>query len=191
MSEASKNCDDCRLEIPPLSPGGICPRCIFGTGDEPEGEVPGIEIGDLLGEGSFGQVYDGFQVDLSLRRVAVKIAREGSLSSSLRERFRAEMQILALMNHPNIARFVTSGETQSGRPFYAMEFVEGRELRGGQYSKVEILKTMAALCDTVAHAHQRGVVHRDLKASNVLIEEETLTPKIIDFGIARVLSGPL
>lgn len=72
-----------------------------------------------------------------------------------------------------------------------MEFVEGRELRGGQYSKVEILKTMAALCDAVAHAHQRGVVHRDLKASNVLIEEETLTPKIIDFGIARVLSGPL
>ncbi len=196
MGDFPEKCEGCGSVIPEESPLGFCPRCVFSGGAERVGGiVEGIELGRRLGEGGFGEVFEGFQQEMPMGKVAVKIAREGAFSRGLAERFQVEMQVLALMDHPGITRFLESGKTSCGRLYYTMEYVEGRDLgewgREEKRGAGEILEMMEALCEAVAHAHQRGVLHRDLKAENVLVPEVSGRPKIIDFGIARVLSGPL
>ncbi len=196
MAVFPDKCELCGKVIPEESPLGLCPHCVFSEhGGKVADVIPGIELGRRLGEGGFGEVYEGFQLGMPMGRVAVKIAREGTFSQRVVERFQVEMQILALMDHPGITRYLDSGKTSCGRLYYSMEHVEGRDLgiwaRECKRTHGEILGMMERLCEAVVHAHQRGVMHRDLKAENVLVGKTGDVPKIIDFGIARVLSGPL
>lgn len=178
-------CTECGHDIPEASPSGICPRCCFASlPARTDTLIEGIELGELLGEGSFGQVFAGTQLDFSLREVAVKIMREPALE---RQRFLDEMQIVALLKHPNIAQLHSSGTTRDGRLYYTMELVDGVCLGQGGFDPLPV---MIQLAGAVAHAHQQGVIHRDLKPSNVLLMEDG-TVKVIDFGIARVVSGPI
>jgi|GEM_PF-7037017 len=101
-------CEQCGQPIPDASPLGICPRCCFTASfdDQTDGLIEGIELGELIGKGSFGEVYAGVQTDYSLREVAVKIMKDSGVE---RGRFLEEMQILALLKHRNIAQLFTSG----------------------------------------------------------------------------------
>ena len=193
-------CEQCESPIPKNSPFGICPRCCFGAVDrgaaqQNQEDIDGIELGEVIGEGAFGMVYDGVQLDYSLRRVAVKVMRGSGFDAGHRARFLEEMQILALLKHPHIAQLLASGQMKDERPYYAMEFIDGSKLddfsRDKQPTQERILELMIQLTQAVSHAHQRGIVHRDLKPANVLIESESGEAKVIDFGIARILSGPL
>lgn len=158
--------------------------------------VEGYRLRKLLGEGGFGQVYEAEQLEPIRRPVAMKVLRHGCSTREMLARFEQERQALALMNHPHIARIFDAGETEDGRPYIAMELVEGgtidvaaRDL--GLREKVSLMRHVAR---AVAHAHLKGIIHRDLKPSNVLIaggDGGILEPKVIDFGIAKALDGPL
>jgi serine/threonine protein kinase len=107
-------------------------------------------------------------------------------------RFRAERQILASLDHPNIARLLDGGSTAQGVPFFAMEYIEGQPLTeycaAHQCTNTERLKLFREVCDALQYAHQNLVVHRDIKPSNILVTSEGV-PKLLDFGIAK-LHGP-
>jgi WD40 repeat protein len=158
--------------------------------------VDGYRLVRRLGEGGFGLVYEAEQQSPIRRRVALKILRQGCSTRDLLARFEQERQALALMNHPHIATIHDAGVTGDGRPYIAMELVEGgtideaaRDL--GRRDKIILLRDVAL---AVAHAHHRGVIHRDLKPSNLLVrrgDDGRLSPKVIDFGIAKALDGPL
>ena len=153
-------------------------------------------IEELLGEGGMGVVYEARQREPLTRRVALKLVKAGMDSRELLARFAAERQVLARLQHPNIARVHDAGTTPNGRPYFVMELVEGRRIdedcdqRGLPVR--ERVALVATLCRAMEHAHRRGVLHRDLKPSNVLVTDEAgqPLPKIIDFGIAKVLFGP-
>ncbi|MGH9363540.1 MAG: serine/threonine-protein kinase, partial [Thermoanaerobaculia bacterium] len=143
-----------------------------------------------LGEGGMGAVYEALQ-DSPRRRVALKVTASRLTSEALVKRFEHESQILGLLEHPGIARIYEAGtaETAEGRvPYFAMELIEGRpltdHLRQRRLGLREKLDLIARICDAVEHAHQRGVIHRDLKPGNMLVDREG-NPKILDFGIAR------
>lgn len=178
-------CNGCGQEIPDKSPFGICPQCCFSSFPKHNDDlIEGIELGEKLGEGSFGEVYFGVLLESSPAEVAVKILRESHLE---RSRFLEEMEILSLLSHRNIAQLRSSGETRDGRPYYAMELVEGVSI---DQSKVTPMSAMIQLTEAIAHAHQNGIIHRDLKPSNILVTPDG-SIKVIDFGIARIFSGPL
>lgn len=158
--------------------------------------IEGYKLLRLLGEGGFGMVYEAEQRVPIRRHVALKLLRPGHTTRELLARFEQERQMLALLNHPHIAGIYDAGETEDGRPFIAMELVRGRtidlhardlDLRG----KVTLMRDV---CRAVAHAHHKGIIHRDLKPSNILItrpEDGPPEPRVIDFGIAKALDGPL
>jgi non-specific serine/threonine protein kinase/serine/threonine-protein kinase len=153
-------------------------------------------IVELLGAGGMGAVFLAEQERPIRRRVAVKLIRASAASVHTLQRFEAERQALALMQHPTIAQVYDAGTTESGEPYFAMELVDGAPIttycdsrRLGMRERLELL---CAVCEGVNHAHQKGIIHRDLKPSNVLVEETPdPTPKIIDFGIAKALDEPL
>lgn len=158
--------------------------------------VNGYHLVKLLGEGGFGMVYEAEQTLPIRRSVALKILRPGFTTRELLARFEQERQALALMNHPHIARIHDAGETDDGRPFIAMEMVGGPTI--DRYARDatprEIVRMMAMVCHAVAHAHHKGIIHRDLKPSNILVAttaDGTPEPRVIDFGIAKALEGPL
>jgi len=144
-----------------------------------------------LGRGGMGQVLLAEQERPVRRQVALKVIKAGMSSGEIVARFESERQVLALMNHSNIARVYDAGETESGGPYFVMEYVEGEPIT--EYCKVRKLSRRARLelliqvCDGVQHAHQKGIIHRDLKPSNVMVCEEDgrPVPKIIDFGVAK------
>ena len=148
-------------------------------------------IGERLGEGGFGAVYAAAQEGEISRRVAIKLLRPGAASAQVLARFRRERHILALMKHPNIAQVYDAGETADGRPFIAMELVEGPTItRYCDERKLGIRQRLGLfrqVCHAVQHAHTKGVIHRDIKPSNVLVATDDGRPvvKVIDFGIAR------
>ena len=150
-----------------------------------------------IGEGGCGVVYMAEQEIPVRRRVALKIIKLGMDTKSVVARFEAERQALALMDHPNIARVLDAGATESGRPYFVMELVRGvkiteycdqNELDTGQRLKLFIL-----VCQAIQHAHQKGVIHRDIKPSNILVTiiDGLPVPKVIDFGIAKAIEGRL
>jgi serine/threonine protein kinase len=150
---------------------------------------------ERLASGGMGEVYLAEQEGPVRRRVAVKLIRPGLDTREVVRRFELERQTLALMQHPNIARVYDAGETDSGQPYFAMEYVDGVSItdycelrRLGTRARLELL---AQVCDGVQHAHQKGVIHRDLKPSNVLVEEHDgrPIPKVIDFGVAKATAG--
>ncbi len=144
-----------------------------------------------IGEGGMGVVYLAEQEAPVRRQVALKIIKPGLDSAEVVARFEAERQALALMSHENIARVLDAGETNTGRPFFVMEVVNGISIT--KYCDQETLTPRQRLelflpvCQAVQHAHQKGIIHRDLKPSNVLIalDDGRPVPKIIDFGVAK------
>ena len=145
----------------------------------------------LVGEGGMGSVYEAEQ-DHPRRIVALKIIKPGLASSEMLRRFEREWQALGRLQHPGIAQIYEAGTADTGsgpQPYFAMEFIVGRTLT--QYAAERELDTrrrlelVTRMCDAVQHAHERGLIHRDLKPGNILVDAAG-QPKILDFGVARL-----
>ncbi len=144
-----------------------------------------------IGWGGMGTVYEAMRADEAFRRrVAIKIVRREMATQLVLQRFRHERQILAELNHPNIAGLLDGGVTADGRPFFAMEYVEGQPIDEFCRARTPGVRDRIALflevCDAVQYAHRSLIVHRDLKPSNILVTASG-RPKLLDFGIAKLL----
>src|SRR6266850_6759087 len=150
-----------------------------------------------IGEGGYGIVYLAEQEEPVRRRVALKVVRLGMDTEEIIARFEAERQALALMDHPNIAKVLDAGATETGRPYFVMELVRGIKITDfcddNKMSIADRLKLFIQVCQAIQHAHQKGVIHRDIKPSNILvtINDGVPVPKVIDFGIAKATQGRL
>jgi len=145
----------------------------------------------VLGHGGVGTVYLGERIDRQYSaQVAVKVVESATLHSEILERFRAERQILARLNHPHIGRLLDAGETGAGVPYLVMEYIHGEPIdRYCNNNKLTIearLRLFLKVCEAVQFAHQNLIVHRDLKPGNILVTADG-TPKLLDFGIAKLL----
>ncbi len=162
----------------------------------PAEESQGDQIGryhllELIGEGAWGSVWMAQQTEDINRRVAVKILKLGLDTKEFLARFEAERQMLAMMEHPNIARVLDAGATEYGRPYLVMELIKGMQLL--KYADIKRLtisdrvKLFIKVCHALQHAHQKGVIHRDIKPSNILVSilDDEVSPKVIDFGVAK------
>src|SRR5437867_11834504 len=144
-----------------------------------------------IGEGGCGVVYMAEQEEPVRRRVALKVIKLGMDTKSVIARFEAERQALAMMDHPNIAKVLDAGATETGRPFFVMELVKGIKITDfcdqNNLSTRGRLDLFVQVCRAVQHAHQKGIIHRDLKPSNILVtlHDGVPVPKVIDFGIAK------
>src|SRR3989449_8756310 len=147
-----------------------------------------------MGEGGMGVVWVAQHTEPVQRKVALKLIKAGMDSRAVLARFEAERQALALMDHPNIAKVLDGGATETGRPYFVMELVRGVPIT--QYCDEnnlpmqQRLELFIQVCQAVQHAHQKGIIHRDLKPSNVLVtlHDGVPVPKVIDFGIAKAVS---
>jgi hypothetical protein len=162
-------------------------------------EASGTRIGryrilQTIGEGGFGVVYMAEQEEPVRRKVALKIIKLGMDTKQVVARFEAERQALAMMDHPNIASVLDGGSTETGRPYFVMELVKGIPITEycdrNSLSTGERLELFVQVCRAVQHAHQKGIIHRDIKPNNVLVtlHDNTPVPKVIDFGIAKATS---
>jgi hypothetical protein len=150
-----------------------------------------------IGEGGCGVVYMAEQEEPVRRRVALKVIKLGMDTRQVVGRFEAERQARAMMDHPNIAKVLDGGATDTGRPSFVMELVRG--VRMTEYCDQNCLSTNERLnlfiqvCHAVQHAHQKGVIHRDIKPSNIRVRvaDDVPVPKMIDFGIAKAIGEPL
>ena len=174
------------------------PPPTINSGGEAAGSVIGrYKLLQEIGEGGFGVVYMAEQLEPLRRKVALKIIKLGMDTKQVVARFETERQALALMDHPNIARVLDAGATDSGRPYFVMELVRGIPITEycdkNNLSAHKRLELFIAVCQAVQHAHQKGIIHRDLKPSNVLVtlHDGTPVPKVIDFGIAKATNQRL
>ena len=174
------------LETPPST------IAIEPTPMEEAGDVIGrYKIREKLGEGGCGVVYVAEQTDPVRRRVALKVIKPGMDSRTVIARFDAERQALAMMDHPNIAKVLDAGTTETGRPYFVMELVRGIRITDycdqNNFDSAQRIELFIQVCQAVQHAHQKGIIHRDLKPSNILVtlHDGKPVPKVIDFGIAR------
>jgi non-specific serine/threonine protein kinase/serine/threonine-protein kinase len=162
---------------------------------EPLARIPATiaryRIVRLIGEGGMGAVYEAEQ-DHPRRTVALKVIKAGMASPALLRRFEQEAEALGRLQHPGIAQIYEAGTADAGfgpQPYFAMEFIRGSTLRDyverHHLNTRQRLEIMEKVCDAVHHAHQRGLIHRDLKPGNILVDESG-QPKILDFGVARV-----
>ncbi|HLN06645.1 MAG TPA: serine/threonine-protein kinase, partial [Acidimicrobiales bacterium] len=165
-------------------------------------EGPGSRIGSYtiirkLGEGGMGIVFLAEQERRLHRKVALKVIKPGMDTEQVVARFEAERQALALMEHPGIARVLDAGATESGRPFFGMELIDGVPINEycdhERLSPRQRLELFVAVCRAIEHAHQRGIIHRDIKPSNVLVTliDGQPVPKVIDFGVAKAIDRRL
>ena len=165
-------------------------------------ETVGTTVGNYkqleqIGEGGFGVVYMADQLHPIQRRVALKIIKPGMDTKQVIARFEAERQALALMDHPNIAKVLDAGTTNTGRPYFVMDLVRGVPVTeycdDRSLSLEERLRLFMSICLAIQHAHQKGIIHRDLKPSNILVTTngDRPEPKVIDFGIAKATQGRL
>src|SRR5450755_2635705 len=169
------------------------PRDIF-TEEEP---LAGRQFGAYqvireIGRGGLGAVYLAARADDQYRKqVAIKVIRRGLDTDDIIRRFRTERQILAQLDHPNIARLIDGGTTDDGLPYFVMEYVNGEPINAycdaNALPTTERLTLFRKVCAAVTYAHQNLVIHRDLKPSNILVTQEG-EPKLLDFGIAKLLS---
>jgi non-specific serine/threonine protein kinase/serine/threonine-protein kinase len=147
-----------------------------------------------IGRGGMGIVFLATRAEDFRQKVAIKIVKRGMDTDFILRRFRQERQVLAALEHPNIARLLDGGTTEDGRPFLVMEYIEGLPIdRFCDEHKLTIsarLKLFREVCAAVAYSHQRLIIHRDIKPSNVLVTADG-TPKLLDFGIAKLLDPTL
>ncbi len=166
------------------------------------GEMAGIRIGRYrllrqLGEGGCGVVYLAEQEVPVRRRVAFKLIKLGMDTQNVIARFDTERQALAMMDHPNIAKVLDGGATESGRPYFVLELVQGVKITTycdeEDLTAPQRLELLIQVCQAIQHAHQKGVIHRDIKPSNILVTmlDGRPVPKVIDFGIAKAIEGRL
>ena len=174
-----------RLQDAPTAPDGtLAPGARLGR----------YRIEDLLGRGGMGEVYRAAQLEPVRRDVALKLMRAQRLQARHLAWFEVERQVLAQMRHPAIAQIYDAGTTEEGYPFFAMELIDGspitRHCRDHRLSLDERVALFIRVCEGVQHAHHKGVVHRDLKPGNLLVDtvDGRPAPKIIDFGIAMAAS---
>ena len=169
--------------------------------DEPDASI-GQSLGryrilECIGEGGCGVVYVAEQSEPVRRRVALKVIKLGMDTKSVVARFEAERQALAMMDHPNIARVLDAGATDTGRPFFVMELVRGIRITDycdqNHLTPKLRLDLFTKVCQAIQHAHQKGIIHRDIKPSNILVtlHDGVPVPKVIDFGIAKATDGRL
>jgi serine/threonine protein kinase/tetratricopeptide (TPR) repeat protein len=172
------------------------------SGGSDPAEGPGTVIGpykliEQIGEGGMGRVWMAQQTEPVRRLVAVKLIKAGMDSRQVIARFEAERQALALMDHPNIARVLGGGTTEGGRPYFVMDLVKGvpitRYCDEHHLTPRQRLELFVPVCQAVQHAHQKGVIHRDLKPGNVLVAlyDGQPVPKVIDFGVAKAAGQQL
>jgi eukaryotic-like serine/threonine-protein kinase len=166
--------------------------------DESIGQKTGrYKILEKVGEGGCGVVYVAEQTEPVRRRVALKVIKLGMDTKQVVARFEAERQALAMMDHPNIAKVLDAGTTETGRPYFIMELVRG--IRITDYCDQEKVPTRERLelfiqiCHAIQHAHQKGIIHHHIKPSNILVtlHDGVPVPKVIDFGIAKATEGRL
>ncbi len=185
----------CYLDSPAavvaIGPTNPLPSSFEKTGDR----IGRYKLLQQIGEGGCGVVYMAEQEEPVSRRVALKVIKLGLDTKSVIARFEAERQALAMMDHPNIAKVLDAGATETGRPYFVMELVRGLKIT--EYCDEARLSTHARLdlfiqvCQAIQHAHQKGIIHRDIKPSNILvtINDGVPVPKVIDFGIAKATGG--
>ena len=179
---------------PPLASG---PTQEPPTIDQPGAQIGPYTLREQIGEGGFGVVYVAEQASPVRRKVALKIVKPGMDTKNVIARFEAERQALALMDHPNIARVLDAGATDSGRPYFVMELVQGVPITEfcdkNSFPTGRRLELFMDVCHAVQHAHHKGIIHRDLKPSNVMVtlHDGKPVPKVIDFGVAKALSQQL
>jgi eukaryotic-like serine/threonine-protein kinase len=168
----------------------------------PLAEGPGTVIGyyklmEQIGEGGMGLVFVAEQLHPVRRKVALKVIKPGMDSREVIGRFEAERQALALMDHPNIAKVLDAGTTESGHPYFVMELVKGILILDycdqQQLTARARLELFLSVCQAVQHAHSKGIIHRDLKPSNILVAPHDGVPvvKVIDFGVAKAIGQHL
>ena len=151
-----------------------------------------------IGSGGMGAVYQAQQTAPIKRKVAIKVIRPGIDTVNTLARFQAERQAMAIMDHPSIAKVFHAGSTETGRPWFAMEYIQGEELMAfcdeNKLDTRQRLKLFIQICEAIQHAHLKGIMHRDLKPGNILVtrdKDDQPLPKIIDFGIAKAIHTPL
>src|SRR5262245_50374518 len=182
--------------------GSFLEKPVPVTTDEPLTERPGTIIGaykllQQIGEGGMGVVYMAEQEHPVRRRVALKIIKPGMDSRQVIARFEAERQALAMMDHQNIAKVLDAGTTHSGRPYFVMELVHGVPITkfcdDNRLTLRERLELFVPVCQAIQHAHQKGVIHRDIKPTNILVTmyDDKPVPKVIDFGVAKAVEQRL
>ncbi len=181
-----------RLAVPDLSAKGLA------TTEETPGQWIGrYKILQKIGEGGCGAVYMAEQEEPVRRRVALKVIKLGMDTKEVIARFEAERQALALMDHPNIAKVLDAGATDKGRPFFVMELVRGVPITSYcdecNLATAGRIDLFTQVCHAIQHAHQKGIIHRDIKPTNILVtlHDGVPVPKVIDFGIAKATQGRL
>jgi len=193
---------DARAQQDATSLGAAAPELLHALNeDEHEAErdrLAGLRLGPWrllseIGRGGMGAVYLAERADGAYQQqAAVKLIRPGWDVGELLQRFRSERQMLASLNHPNIARLLDGGVSSDGKPYLVLEYIEGDEI--GRYCDAQRLSIEARLrlflivCSAVSHAHQHLIVHRDLKPSNIMVDDSGQV-KLLDFGIAKLLAG--
>ena len=214
VTESAHSDDPSGRDDATIPPGGDADRTMPGPGGDdrtmPAGAAPSApapfatrgdrmpdRVGDCrvekrLGTGGFGDVLLAVQEsDLLKRRVAIKLLKRGMDSEAVLERFRVERKVLDTLNHPNIARLLGGGETDDGRSYLMMEFVDGLTLDlWCERQALDLpgrLRLLKQVASALAHAHEKGIVHRDLKPANVLVGSDGV-PKLLDFGIAKIIA---
>jgi serine/threonine protein kinase len=182
----------------PLEQTEAAPRkpSIYSTIAHPE-QIGPYRILESIGEGGMGIIYRAEQRQPVRRVVALKVIKLGMDTREVIARFDVERQALAMLSHPNVARVLDAGMTETGRPYFAMEYVAGVPLHDfcdrKHLTTRQRIELFIPVCQAVQHAHQKGIIHRDLKPGNILVTliDNRAVPKVIDFGIAKATNSQL
>jgi len=176
---------------------GVRPADTKAPGERPGDLIDRYKLLEELGEGGMGTVWMAEQKEPVKRRVALKIIKLGMDTKQVVARFEAERQALAMMDHPHIAKVLDAGATSTGRPYFVMEYIKGIPiLEYCDHEKIDTkarLELFTSVCHAIQHAHQKGIIHRDIKPTNVLVTLHDGVPvtKVIDFGIAKATNSEL
>ncbi|MBL8241916.1 MAG: serine/threonine protein kinase [Bryobacterales bacterium] len=190
----SDSTSDSFLEKPAVTPlSKVLADAAADVNEPMPGQIGPYAVQKILGSGGMGNVYLAQRADKSFnKQVAIKVIHRGMESDRILQRFRRERQIIASLDHPNIARLLDGGATSDGRPYIVMEYVEGMPINHWcdqkRLSTDKRLHIFLQVCDAVQYAHQNLVIHRDIKPGNILVRADN-TAKLLDFGIAKLMNS--